>query len=124
MITDFVHLDWMFVEKDGYPEDDGHYLCLIREDEKCRLLMLWFNNDDKTFDESTFDDFTYEPVFVRYSGVIAWANPYTFTFTCDPDKHEECDKTFCSYSFNPLDISRGLCCSTRHLKYAKDYDFH
>lgn len=123
MITDFVHLNWMFVEKDGYPKNSEHYLCLIREKDKCRILILWFDNDDNAFSECTFDDFTYEPVFIKYSGVVAWADPTRFCFTCDPEKYEGCDKDLC-YTRNHGPFSPHYCKCTTHLEYAKGYDFH
>lgn len=122
MITDFVHLNWMFVEKDGYPKNSEHYLCLIREKEKCRILILWFDNDDNTFSECTFDDFTYEPVFIKYAGVVAWADPTRFAFTCDPEKYEGCGKDMCCANIHSP-IIHG-CTRTTHLEYAKGYDFH
>ena len=123
MITDFVHLNWMFVGKDGYPKNDANYLCLIREKEKCRILILWFDSDDNTFSECTFDDCTYEPVFIKYSHVIAWADPTRFTFTCDPNKNDKCNKDVC-FNSSYSDNSRTCCHLTTHLEYAKDYDFH
>lgn len=124
MITDFVHLNWMFVEKDGYPREDRNYICLIRnEDGACELLTLWFDNDDNTFSYPTYDDFTYEPVFRIYDNVVAWADPTKYTFTCDPDKNDKCGKGVC-FNSPYSDHSRTCCYLTTHLEYAKDYDFH
>lgn len=123
MITDFVHLDWMFIEKDGNPKEDRNYICLIRnENGTCELLTLWFDNDDNTFSYPTYDDFTYEPVFRIYDNVVAWADPTKFSFTCDPNKYEGCNKDLCHMrNYDPFD---HYCRHTTHLEYAKDYDFH
>lgn len=119
MITDFVHLNWYFTNDGDYPTQDGLYLCLINPADispNTELKTLFYDSDIGIFFEDADED-------LKYSCVVAWADPTRFSFTCDPEKYEGCDKDLC-YTKAHGPFSHHYCRCTTHLEYAKDYDFH
>lgn len=119
MITDFVHLNWHFITDSDYPTKDGWYFCLINPADispDTELKTLFYDSDVGMFFEE-------EDLYLKYLCVVAWVDPTKYTFTCDPNKNDKCDKGTC-FNSPYSDHSRTCCYLTTHLEYAKGYDFH